>query len=59
MIMGFRVETQEELEALLSALDLDADGELNEIEACRHFVSDSSLICSQEEYAPIVDPDYV
>lgn len=59
MIMGFRVETQQDLEALLSALDLDTDGELSEMEACRHFVSDSALICSMEPYAPIADPDYV
>lgn len=59
LIKGFRVNTQEELDALLASLDQDADGEISEAEACRHFVSSVSMICEQESYASIVDPDYV
>ena len=58
LIKGFRVESQEELDALLAALDVDANGEIDELEACRHFVSSVTMICELPEYAPMVDPDY-
>ena len=52
------MESQEELDALLAALDVDANGEIDELEACRHFVSSVTMICELPEYAPMVDPDY-
>ena len=54
--------TQVELEALFAIVDKDGNGEVTFEEVCRHYVSDTDLVCGEDPYAmkkEIIEPDFI
>lgn len=57
-----QVTTQAELEALFAIVDKDGNGEVTFEEVCRHYVSDTDLVCGEDPYdmkREIIEPDFV